>query len=312
MSEATALVFGEALWDLLPSGPVLGGAPLNFAYRLGTHGVSAALVTQVGDDELGERAAAQMRELGMPTDLVLRTSNLPTGTVEITFDEERNPSYVIVPDVAYDAIPWNESIAYAAAQADLVCFGTLAQRDERSRATLARIVDAFSGSTILVDINLRPKCHTETTIRWSVDRGTVLKLNNEELPVLGALYGLRERRMPEAAAELAERAGLDAVVVTLGKHGAVAAERGKAPVVSPGFAVEVDDPCGSGDAFAAAFVAARRDGVGTETALERANALGALVATQPGATQQVDSQAVDSLIHNGARVAPSESVLALD
>lgn len=159
-----ALVFGEALWDLLPSGPVLGGAPLNFAYRLGSLGIPTALVTQVGEDELGERALARMRALGMDLRFVTRSPVLPTGTVPVTLDADRNPSYVIVPDVAYDAVPWTAELAGAVSQAKILCFGTLAQRDERSRATLRRMVEQFSGHLVLVDINLRPKCYRAETV----------------------------------------------------------------------------------------------------------------------------------------------------
>ncbi len=304
-----ALVFGEALWDLLPSGPVLGGASLNFAYRLGSLGVPTALVTQVGTDELGKRAIEQMKALGMEMRFVTQSRDLPTGTVPIELDELRNPNYIIVPDVAYDAVPWTEDLRQAAAASEILCFGTLAQRDERSRSTVRRMVDAFGGRTILTDINLRPKCYTEETVRWSLEHGTIAKLNDEEIVEIAGMYGLAGRTVVEVAAALCREAALSIVVVTLGAHGALAVTSEGEQVVVPGFSVELNDPCGAGDAFAGAFVASIEAGTRLEEALTRANALGALVASQPGATQTITEEEINHLVKDGARAVPPDPVL---
>ena len=301
MSRPLALVFGEALWDLLPSGPVLGGAPLNFAYRLGSLGVSTRFVSQVGTDDLGDRTLARMRSLGMDMSLVSRTDALPTATVIVELDEERNPSYTIVEEVAYDAVPWSEALAAAAGESDLLCFGTLAQRDPRSRGTLRRLVNVFTGTTVLVDINLRPRCYTEETVRWSMEHGTVAKLNDEELGVLAGIYSVRGDDLIGLAEQLRLAAELDTVVVTMGGKGALAVTDGSEPAIVPGFVVQVDDPCGAGDAFAGAFMASMIDGLSLETAVTRANALGALVATQPGATQTVTQEQMIRLMADGRR-----------
>lgn len=307
-----ALVFGEALWDLLPSGPVLGGAPLNFAYRLGSLGVPTRFVSQVGTDDLGDQTLAAMRSLGMDASLVSRTDALPTATVIVELDEERNPSYTIVEDVAYDAVPWSEELASAARESDILCFGTLAQRDLRSRGTLRRLVAAFSGTTILVDINLRPRCYTDETIRWSLEQGTIAKLNDEELIILADIYSLRGDDMVDLAGQLRLSAQLDTIVVTLGRTGAFAMTGESDAVIVPGFIVQVDDPCGAGDAFAGAFMASAMDGLSLETAITRANALGALVATQPGATQTVTEEQMTRLMAEGRRVEVSASELRIN
>lgn len=309
---ARALVFGEALWDLLPSGPVLGGAPLNFAYRLASMGVPTRFVSQVGVDDLGRRTLDQMRALGMDTALVHETADLPTATVVVELDEHRNPSYTIVERVAYDAIPWSDALGRAAGEADILCFGTLVQRDPRSRETLQHLVQAFGGSEVLVDINLRPRCYTEETVRWSLEHGTIAKLNDEELAVIARMYGLEGDDMRTVAARLCLVAHLEVVVVTLGPLGALAASKRRREAVVPGFAVEVDDPCGSGDAFAAAFMATLVDGGSIESALERGNALGALVATQPGATQPVSRDEVENLITNGQRATLPASAFSMN
>ena len=301
MSGPRALVFGEVLWDLLPSGSVLGGAPLNFAYRLGSLGVPTRFVSQVGTDDLGEQTLARMRSLGMDISLVSRIDALPTATVIVELDEERNPTYTIVEDVAYDAVPWSEVLASAAGESDILCFGTLAQRDPRSRDTLRRLIGAFSGTTILVDINLRPQCYTEETVRWSLEHGTIAKLNDEELGVLADIYSLRGDDLIDLAEQLRLAAQLDTVVVTMGENGALAVTGGSEAVIVPGFVVQVDDPCGAGDAFAGAFMASMIDGLSLETAITRANALGALVATQPGATQTVTQEQMIRLMADGRR-----------
>ena len=294
--RSRALVFGEALWDLLPSGPVLGGAPLNFAYRLGSLGVPTKFVSQVGADELGDRTLAQMRALGMDVSLVTRSNDLPTATVLVELDEQRNPSYTIVEDVAYDAVPWSDALGAAAAEVEILCFGTLAQRDSRSRATLRRIAEVFTGETVLVDINLRPNCWTEETVRWSLAQGTIAKLNDEEILTVAELYGIPHGSVPEMAVGLRRAAGLKKLVVTLGADGAVAVAEGEHPVTVPGYKVEVNDPCGSGDAFAGMFIASLIHGLSLRDSITRANALGALVATQPGATGPVAKADVDALI----------------
>lgn len=299
--EPLALVFGEALWDLLPSGPVLGGAPLNFAYRLGSLGVPTQFVSQVGTDELGDRTLARMSELGMDLSMVSRTSGLPTATVIVELDEKKNPTYTIVENVAYDAIPWSLSLETAARAAGILCFGTLAQRDERSRNTLRRIVDSFAGHTVLVDINLRRNCWTEETVRWSLRQGTMAKLNDEELLVLADIFGIGRTAVAEMALRLRKEADLDVLVVTMGAEGALAVDAAEDPVVSPGFSVQVADPCGAGDAFAGMFLASLVQGRPLEEALRRANALGALVTAQPGATQPVSLDEVEALITGDLR-----------
>jgi fructokinase len=266
-------------------------------------------VTQVGTDELGERAIARMEELGMDMRFVSRNATLPTGTVPITFDEDRNPTYVIVPDVAYDAVPWTDALSAASVAAEIICFGTLAQRDERSRTTLRRMVRAFGGHTILTDINLRPDCYTEETVRWSLEHATIAKLNDGELREIADIYGLRGRTLPDVAAGLCAQEELQMVIVTLGEHGALAVTADGAHVVAPGFRVEQNDPCGAGDAFAGAFLASLEEGLSVEDALTRANALGALVAAQPGATQHVDADDMEELIASGMRASVPQSVL---
>ena len=139
------LVVGEILWDLLPGGPVLGGAPFNMAFRLAERGIDTRFVSRIGNDELGRRARDKASELGMDTSLIQLSGEKPTGTVEITFSGGE-PDYYIVPDVAYDEIQLTEELKQLASRAKCICYGTLCQRSEGSRSTILSLLDESGGS----------------------------------------------------------------------------------------------------------------------------------------------------------------------
>ena len=150
------LSFGELLWDILPDCTKLGGAPFNFTYRANTLGNHGLMVSRLGEDEFGRRALAEVRSLGMATTFLQRDPLYPTGTVQVSFDADNNPDYVITPDVAYDHIEFSQTLLEAAANADCLCFGSLAQRSPKSRATLAGLIEAAALALKFFDINLRP------------------------------------------------------------------------------------------------------------------------------------------------------------
>ena len=151
----TVVAFGEILWDLLPTGPKLGGAPFNFAYRVNSLGDRGIIVSRLGRDDLGKRAWEQASSLGMESTFVQWDENAPTGRVEITLDENRNPDYFIVPGVAYDNVEVTQSLLDFAPGADCFCFGTLMQRTPTARRTLEQLVEASEKALKLLDINLR-------------------------------------------------------------------------------------------------------------------------------------------------------------
>ncbi|MBN1835395.1 MAG: carbohydrate kinase [Spirochaetales bacterium] len=289
----TVLAYGEVLWDLLPTGAVLGGAPFNFLYRVRTLGDRGLMVSRLGRDELGREALGVIRDLGMDTRHLQWDQERPTGRVEVSFDAARNPQFNIIPGVAYDHIEPTEAALEAAAGADCVCFGTLIQRGARSRDTLGRLLEAFRGRLAILDINLRPECYSDQTIRLSIERADVLKLNDGEAAVLGPLYGLGGKSLPAIARGLLERTSLQIVVVTLGERGALAASRDGQMVYHPGYAVELVDSLGSGDAFTAGFVHALLRGRPLGNACRYGNALGAMVARQEGATRPLDPAEVE-------------------
>ncbi len=295
------VAFGEALWDLLPEGRRLGGAPLNFVYRCAALGCDAQMISALGADKLGRLARKQIRSLGLDDSYIYSVPGAPTGTVEVYFDEARNPDYTIVPDVAYDRVPLTEEMVSLVAGAQAFCFGTLAQRDPRSRETLTRLIDSFSGDHLLLDINLRKACYTEESVRWSIERATILKLNEDEARYVAELYGIDARDLGDLGRELLDKGSLTHCVITLGPAGALVATDGEA-VELPGHAVELADPLGAGDAFSAAFITALLEGRGPIEAGRLGNRLGAIVAGQDGATEPIPKEFLAEFLQNYGEV----------
>ena len=279
----TVLSFGETLWDLLPAGPVLGGAPCNLALRVKEVGGRSLLVTRLGRDALGDRAMERLTTLGLDVRLVQRDDRRPTGTVPVKIDAKGVPDFTITPDVAYDFIEPVEEALAAAATADAVAFGTLAQRSAVSRATLGRLLDRAEKALKFLDLNLRKACWTRETADESLRRADLVKLNEDEARTLAEQFDLPQERGRALVGAIAKRWSLAAVVVTLGERGAVGM-RGEEWAYAAPSETTIVDTCGSGDAFGAAFLHAWLEGRPLAEALRRGNGLGALVAGQAGGT----------------------------
>lgn len=295
----TVVAFGEALWDLLPAGPVLGGAPCNFAYRAGSLGDRATIVTRLGRDDLGRRAHEELRALGMDPSFVQWDDHRPTGTVPVALDARGIPDFTILKDVAYDFIEWNEGLRDLAVRSDLVCFGTLVQRTPESRATLGRLLDAAAGAIRLLDINLRKECHTPATIEASLERADILKLNEDEAVYLRDLWGLPVEPLPLLAERLLKRGALSHCLVTLGERGALAVTARGERLYLPGYRVDLADTCGAGDAFTAGFVHALLRERPLGECLRLGGALGSLVAGRTGATAPIAPAEIEAFLQSG-------------
>ena len=182
------LGIGELVWDVFPAGKQLGGAPVNFAYFAKELGAEAYPVAALGCDQLGDEAMEVVRPSGLKLDYIQRNS-LPTSRVLVTTDEQGVPQYEIVENVAWDAIECNEAILELASQADVICWGSLAQRSVMSRKSILAIVDAAPESCLKVfDINLRQKFYSKEIIEESLKRADILKLNEDELPVVCEIF----------------------------------------------------------------------------------------------------------------------------
>jgi len=267
---------GELLWDCYPGGRRLGGAPANFAYHATRLGCAGTLVSRVGDDALGREALAALDTQGVDRGAVQVDPSLPTGTVSVVLDPQGHPAYVIHPG-AWDALDWTPGLAQVAAGASVICFGTLASRGLRTLDAVTRFLDAAPPDCLRIfDVNLRQDPHGPERVRAFLGRCDVLKLNEDELPVVAALGGA------DGAEGLRRRFGLKLVALTLGSRGSEL-HAGGPPLVEPGVPVEVVDTVGAGDAFTAALAAGLVQGLPLPDVHHRAARLSAYVCTQPGA-----------------------------
>jgi fructokinase len=291
------LAVGEVLWDLLPTGKQLGGAPANFTYHCRSLGADARLVTRVGDDDLGREVLERFRLLGLPTGSVQVDPASPTGTVGVELAPDGQPRFTIHADVAWDRIEADEAALASAAGADAVCFGSLGQRAEPSRRAIRTLVSAARpGALRVFDVNLRSPFVDRDMIADSLGLADVLKLNDQELPALSAMFGLPEG-VRESIAELSRRFGLSLVALTRGAEGALLLADGAWSDYA-GRPAEVCDTIGAGDSFTAALVVGRLAGRPLDEINRHANAVAAFVCSRPGGTPPLP----DALLYDG--VAP--------
>lgn len=285
--------FGEILWDILPSETILGGAPFNFAYRINSLGDTGLMISRLGNDKLGKEAFEKVKTLGLKTDFLQFDKQLPTGSVQVAFDEENNPDYYIVPNVAYDQIELTDALVEAVTGADCLCFGTLAQRAEKSRQTVEQLLEKSAKSMKFLDINLRKDCYNLQIVTFSLQKADVLKLNEDELYQLGRMLDMPDASIPQLCEELLNKWSLKYCLVTLAENGAFVASKDGESVYEPGYKVALVDSLGAGDAFSAGFIHKILRHPSIEQACEYGNMLAALVATSKGATQPVTLEEIE-------------------
>ena len=279
--------FGELLWDLLPSRKVLGGAPANFIYRINSFGDHGTLLSKVGNDKAGRVARETLRNMGVSDENVQTDYEFPTGSVKVKIDELGNADYHILTDVAYDHIEINTEMMDAFSQADCVCFGTLVQRYGISKNTLRELIHEAPDVVKVLDINLRKKCYTATSIEDSLKMADILKTNDNELLITKELLGLKNENLKKLAQEVIEKYNLKIILCTLGAYGAFCITNKNEFFYDPGYQIELVDTVGSGDAFSAGFVHYFMNGHPINEALRFGNAAGAMVATTTGATTPI-------------------------
>ena len=291
------LCIGEVLWDALPAGLFLGGAPFNVACHLHELGLSAVFASRVGNDALGREILRRLRHRGISTDHIQTDDNLPTGFVVVGLDDTGVPDFTIVEPSAWDAIELTDELREEASEADAVVFGSLAQRNSVTRETIRTVLSGTSAIKVF-DVNLRPPFDTKDIVKASLETADIVKLNDDELQILDTWFDLcgKQDHDPETAADrLAEVFQCTAVCVTRGADGA-ALWRDGSWYEHPGFSISVADTVGSGDAFLASFLQGYLSERSPEETLARANATGAYVATRNGATPEHDSVIIKRFI----------------
>lgn len=289
-----AVGLGEVLWDLLPAGKQLGGAPANFAYHAQALGARGVVVSAVGKDELGRELLERLGACDLDVGFVALDEDHATGTVSVNVDEEGNPEYVIHEGVAWDFVPATRDLLSLAGSCDAVCFGSLAQRSPGSRETIHRFLDSTRPGCLRVfDINLRQPYFDADVIRESLERADVLKLNDEELPVVAELLSL-DGPEPEVVNGLIEDFGLRAIALTRGEHGSVLHTRDE-ELVHAGCAVaEVVDTVGAGDCFSACLAMGLLRGEPLAEIGARANYFAGYVCSQEGAMPAMNIDCTDA------------------
>ena len=274
---------GEVLWDLFPGRACLGGAPANFAYITTLMGDQGIVASRVGEDSLGIDALRRLEELGLDIDHVQTDPKHGTGVVNVKVDGNGLPQYEISHPVAWDFLEWNADWQGLAAEADAICFGSLAQRSERSRATIRKFVSAALPETLRVfDVNLRQAYYSQETLSESMRLADMVKLNDDELPRIMSLLKLPHKDEPSSAQRLRREYDLEIVCVTRGPRGSLLVRDGDVSE-HPGFKVRVADTVGSGDAFTAGLVHEYLHGASLDLMNEVANLVGAWVASEVGA-----------------------------
>jgi len=277
----TLVGLGEALWDMLPSGKHLGGAPLNFAYITSLLGENALIATRIGNDVLGKEIETVLRARNLDLSGVQIDRELPTGTVDVSFKNSQ-PQYEIRRPVAWDALEWSAKWREIASKCDAVCFGSLAQRASKSRGTIENFLENTPPDCLTVfDINLRRPFYSREVIESSLTLATILKTNDEELPEIAAMFSLSSDRTEQEMRAVLEKFGLEMVFVTRGERGAIAATADES-AEHPGFSVQVRDTVGAGDAFTAAAIHCVLRRMSLRKTLAFANRWASWVASQAG------------------------------
>ncbi len=285
----TIVGLGEAVFDVFPDKVVLGGTSLNASVHaqqlLAPHGGCGVLLSRIGEDNLGRQLLAEFQSRGLPTHHIQKDRDKPTGRVLVRFDGGE-PHYEIVRDVAWDAIVFGEAEQALAAQCHAICFGTLSQRDPRSRASIRAFLRAASDAVRLFDVNLRQDFFDAEILAESCALATVVKLNEAELPIVARLLALPSGDAFHQLQTLRERFNLRCVVLTRGERGTIwfdvaGATEGQVPRFESALGA---DSVGAGDACTAGLLVGLLRGLSPHEVVALANRLGAFVASQPGAT----------------------------
>jgi len=285
LSIPTVICFGEVLWDVLPSGPEPGGAPLNVAYHLNKLGISTGIMSRIGNDEEGRKLFSLISEWGINTSLLQTDNEQPTSRVIASLNDNNEVSYEIGFPVAWDFIAESNSLGGQLAKANYLVYGSLASRNEVTRNTLFSLLES---STIKIfDVNLRPPFIETGLLHKLLQKADIIKFNQAELEKVQELFNGSFENQAAKAAFVINTFGAQMVIVTKGATGA-SCYTANSNYHTPGKPVEVNDTIGSGDAFLASFVAGLVNGDDPAENLKDAVAMGAFITTKKGGCPAYD------------------------
>lgn len=283
--EFTGAGIGEILWDMLPQGKKLGGAPANFSYHFSALGGHGLPVSRIGNDKLGREALETLKSHGLDTGHISIDPSRPTGRVDVRVDAAGVASYTFPDKVAWDHLAIGPDDLELASSLDAVCFGTLAQRGEKSRNAIREFLRYAKKALKIFDINLRGSFFSKELISRSLELADVLKINDEELAVVSRMFSLG-RKKRNALRSLIKDFGLELAVLTRGHAGSLILSMDEESDM-PGKEVDVADTVGAGDAFTAAMALARLSGMGLGEINAYASRVAAFVCTQHGAMPEM-------------------------
>lgn len=281
---------GEALWDVLPEGKKIGGAPANFAYHVSQFGLPSCVVSAVGDDDLGREIIENFTAKGLKQ--LIADVPYPTGTVQVEIDQSGVPQYEIKENVAWDNIPYTERLESLAERTTTVCFGSLAQRNVVSRNTINRFLDVVSRNEenlIVFDVNLRQGFYNKEILCNSMKRCNILKINDEELVTVSRMFGYPGIDLQDKCWILLGKYNLKMLILTCGINGSYVFTPGNVSF-QPTPKVEVADTVGAGDSFTAAFISSVLKGKSVLEAHSLAVRTSAFVCTEKGAMPTLPTQ----------------------
>lgn len=276
---------GEVLWDMLPEGRKIGGAPVNFAYHAGQFGIDTMAVSAIGNDKLGEDTIAEMNSKHL--NHIFPSVPYPTGSVQVSLDEKGVPAYDIKENVAWDNIPFTNEIESVARSCRAVCFGSLAQRNTVSRSTIRKFIESTpSGCIRIFDINLRQNFYTSNVIHDSLELCNILKINDEEIMLVSRMFNYDSSNIENVCRTIMEDFSLEMVILTCGTKGSYIFTKGGVSFM-PTPKVNVADTVGAGDSFTGSFCAAILRGLPVAEAHKKAVEVSAYVCTQNGAMPEI-------------------------
>lgn len=277
---------GELLWDMLPQGKQIGGAPYNFSFHASQAGCKSYIISAVGNDNLGKEILSSVNQLNL-NDKFIQINSHPTGNVAVKLNEKGHPDYKIAENVAWDYIEWDSALAGLAIEIDAVCFGSLAQRNSTSRNTILNFIEAVPKNCLKVfDINLRQNFYNPELLRESLENANILKLNEEELQVLATLFSLNGKTENQLL-KLSENFGLEYIAYTMGSKGSLLLSMEESSFIKAP-KVEVVDTVGAGDSFTAVLVTGILNEIPLTEIHNKATEVAAFVCKCAGATPLID------------------------
>lgn len=289
-SENIVVGLGEILWDMLPNGKQLGGAPANFAFHAGQFGLSSCVASAIGKDAFGEEIVETLETKKLP--FILEEVDYPTGTVPVTLNDRGIPEYEIKEGVAWDNMHYTQPLAELAKKTKAVSFGSLGQRSIKSRETIRAFLNDVpkdDDHLIVFDVNLRQNFYTQDILRESMDYCNVMKINDEELVLVSRMFGYPGIDLKDKCWLLLGKYNLKILVLTCGINGSYVFTPGSMSFL-PTPKVEVADTVGAGDAFSATFISSLLNGCSIKKAHHNAVNVSAYVCTQPGAMPELTEE----------------------